>query len=107
MTLLYLRTLRSNLDSPFIQNLFDADDLAFCDDILCKMSRSFEDDMTYFPTAEAKIATLLSFYKTALVDPAWSMMGCGIGDERRLFLKMVSRRNMMKAWEGRYRCYRR
>jgi farnesyl-diphosphate farnesyltransferase len=112
MTLLYLRPLRSNLKSPLIQNSFDANDLAFCDEILCKVSRSFasvirqlpdemlvdvlifylvlraldtvEDDMTYFPTAEAKIATLLSFHKTALVDPAWSMMGCGMGDERRL-----------------------
>lgn len=112
MTLLYLRPLQSNLKSHRIQTTFDTDDLAFCDDILCKVSRSFasvirqlpdemlvdvlifylvlraldtvEDDMTYFPTAEAKIATLLSFHKTALVDPAWSMMGCGMGDERRL-----------------------
>ena len=112
MTLLYLRPLQSNLKSQRIQTTFDTDDLAFCDDILCKVSRSFasvirqlpdemlvdvlifylvlraldtvEDDMTYFSTAEAKIATLLSFHKTALVDPAWSMMRCGMGDERRL-----------------------
>ncbi len=112
MTLLYFRPLQSNLESPRIRTAFDAGDLAFCDDILCKVSRSFasvirqlpdemlvdvlifylvlraldtvEDDMTYFPTADAKIATLLSFHKTALVDPAWRMMGCGMGDERRL-----------------------
>ena len=112
ISLLYLRPLKSNLKSARIIKAFDAGDLAFCDDILCKVSRSFasvirqlpdemlvdvlifylvlraldtvEDDMTYFPTVEAKIATLLSFHKTALVDPAWTLMGCGMGDERRL-----------------------
>ena len=32
----------------------------------------------------AKIAMLLSFHKTALVDPTWKLMGCGHGEERRL-----------------------
>ena len=112
VTLLYLRPLQSNLQSHRIQSTFNADDLAFCDDILCKVSRSFasvirqlpdemlvdvlifylvlraldtiEDDMTYFPTPEDKIQKLLSFHKSALVDPTWRMMGCGLGDERRL-----------------------
>lgn len=112
VTLLHLRPLQSNLQSSRIQSTFDANNLAFCDDILCKVSRSFasvirqlpdemlvdvlifylvlraldtvEDDMTYFSTPDAKIAALLSFHKSALVDPAWRMMGCGSGDERRL-----------------------
>lgn len=112
VTLLYLRPLQSNLQSHRIQSTFNADDLAFCDDILCKVSRSFasvirqlpdemlvdvlifylvlraldtiEDDMAYFPTPEDKIQKLLSFHKSALVDPTWRMMGCGLGDERRL-----------------------
>ena len=112
ITLLYLSPLKSNLESEQIKKTFDAADLAFCDDILCKVSRSFaavirqlpsemlvdvlifylvlraldtvEDDMTYFDTNEEKVKALLSFHKTALVDPEWTMMGCGEGDERRL-----------------------
>eukprot|EP00578_Thalassiosira_sp_NH16_P016712 CAMPEP_0181114146 /NCGR_PEP_ID=MMETSP1071-20121207/20722_1 /TAXON_ID=35127 /ORGANISM="Thalassiosira sp., Strain NH16" /LENGTH=793 /DNA_ID=CAMNT_0023198225 /DNA_START=21 /DNA_END=2402 /DNA_ORIENTATION=- len=112
ITLLYLRPLKSNLVSEHIEKIFDPSDLAFCDDILCKVSRSFaavirqlpsqmlvdvlifylvlraldtiEDDMTYFPSNEEKVKILLSFHKTALVDPQWKMMGCGEGDERRL-----------------------
>ena len=112
MTLLYLQPLKSNLDSDFIKETFNPTDLAFCDDILTKVSRSFaavirqlppellvdvlifylvlraldtvEDDMTYFTSNEDKVKVLLSFHKTALVDPKWTMMGCGEGDERRL-----------------------
>ena len=112
ITLLYLQPLESNLESERIKKTFDPSDLAFCDDILCKVSRSFaavirqlpsemlvdvlifylvlraldtvEDDMTYFDTNEEKVKALLSFHKTALVDPEWTMMGCGEGDERRL-----------------------
>lgn len=111
-TLLCLRPLKSNLNSDVIKKTFDPSDLAFCDEILCKVSRSFaavirqlpsemlvdvlifylvlraldtvEDDMTFFESNEKKVEVLLSFHKTALVDPAWTMMGCGEGDERRL-----------------------
>jgi len=112
VTLLYLRPLRSNLDSNHIRQAYDVSDLAFCDDILCKVSRSFaavirqlppsllvdvlvfylvlraldtlEDDMTFFPSVEEKVRVLQSFHRTALADPVWSVMGCGEGDERRL-----------------------
>jgi len=112
VTLLYLNPLKSNLDSDTIRQSFNEADLAFCDDILCKVSRSFaavirqlpeqmlvdvlifylvlraldtvEDDMTYFPSNEEKVKVLLSFHKTALGDPEWTMMGCGEGDERQL-----------------------
>ena len=112
ITLLYLQPLESNLESDAIKKTFNSSDLAFCDDILCKVSRSFaavirqlpeemlvdvlifylvlraldtiEDDMTFFDTTEEKVKVLLSFHKTALVDPKWTMMGCGEGDERRL-----------------------
>ena len=111
-TLLYLQPLESNLESERIKKTFNPSDLAFCDDILCKVSRSFaavirqlpsemlvdvlifylvlraldtiEDDMTYFDTIEEKVKVLLSFHKTALVDPNWTIMGCGEADERRL-----------------------
>mmetsp|Transcript_1913 Transcript_1913/g.3454 ORF Transcript_1913/g.3454 Transcript_1913/m.3454 type:complete len:798 (+) Transcript_1913:81-2474(+) len=111
-TLLYLQPLKSNLESDNIKQTFNASDLAFCDDILCKVSRSFaavirqlpsemlvdvlifylvlraldtvEDDMTFFESNEEKVKVLLSFHKTALVDPKWTLMGCGEGDERRL-----------------------
>lgn len=112
ITLLYIQPLESNLQSEHIKTTFNPADLSFCDDILCKVSRSFaavirqlpsqllvdvlifylvlraldtiEDDMTYFPTIEEKVKVLLSFHKTALADPNWTMMGCGEGDERRL-----------------------
>lgn len=112
ITLLYISPLESNLESPLIQETFNPLDLKFCDDILCKVSRSFaavirqlpsqllvdvlifylvlraldtiEDDMTYFPSNEEKVKSLLAFHKTALADPTWTMMGCGEGDERRL-----------------------
>lgn len=112
ITLLYISPLESNLESPLIRETFNPLDLKFCDDILCKVSRSFaavirqlpsqllvdvlifylvlraldtiEDDMTYFPSNEEKVKSLLAFHKTALVDPTWTMMGCGEGDERRL-----------------------
>ena len=112
VSLLYIHPLKSNLNSEFIQNTFNPQDLAFCDEILCKVSRSFaavirqlpptllvdvlifylvlraldtiEDDMTYFASNEEKVKVLQSFHKTALVDPEWIMMGCGEGDERRL-----------------------
>lgn len=112
ITLLYLQPLKSNLESDVIKQTFDPSDLAFCDEILCKVSRSFaavirqlpptllvdvlifylvlraldtiEDDMTFFDSNEDKVKILQSFHKTALVDPNWKMMGCGEGDERRL-----------------------
>jgi farnesyl-diphosphate farnesyltransferase len=43
-----------------------------------------EDDMRYFDSNETKVKVLQSFHKTALMDPNWTMMGCGEGDERRL-----------------------
>eukprot|EP00980_Cylindrotheca_fusiformis_P014798 scaffold4026_cov117-Cylindrotheca_fusiformis.AAC.33 len=109
---LKVKPLKSNLDAPYIREKFDADDLAFCDDILPKVSRSFaavilqlpstilvdilifylvlraldtiEDDTTAFPSNEVKIEHLLSFHKTALGDPAWTMDGVGEADEKRL-----------------------
>lgn len=112
ISLLYIHPLKSNLNHDFITSKFNPDDLAFCDEILCKVSRSFaavirqlpptllvdvlifylvlraldtvEDDMTYFTSNETKVKVLQSFHKTALLDPKWKMMGCGEGDERRL-----------------------
>lgn len=109
---LYINPLKSNLDTPYIRNTFDADDLSFCDDILIKVSRSFaaviqqlpstmlvdilvfylvlraldtiEDDTTSFPSQEVKIKHLLNFHKTALADPTWTMDGVGEADEKRL-----------------------
>lgn len=111
-TFLYVKPLKSNLDTPYIREVFDADDLAFCDEILVKVSRSFaavirqlpatmlvdilifylvlraldtiEDDMTAFSSNEVKIKHLLNFHKTALADPTWTMNGVGEADERRL-----------------------
>lgn len=45
---------------------------------------TIEDDMTFFESNEDKVRILLSFHKTALADPQWTMTGCGEGDERRL-----------------------
>ena len=88
-------------------------DVAFCDDMLGKVSRSFaavirqlpkglcldimvfylalraldtvEDDMMAFKGKEdVKIDHLNNFYKTALVTDNWSMSNVGEGDERRL-----------------------
>ena len=112
ISLLYINPLKSNLDSDFVKQTFDPSDLAFCDEILCKVSRSFaavirqlpptllvdvlifylvlraldtvEDDMTFFSSNDEKVQMLQSFHKTALVDPKWIMTGCGEGDERRL-----------------------
>mmetsp|Transcript_8260 Transcript_8260/g.17842 ORF Transcript_8260/g.17842 Transcript_8260/m.17842 type:complete len:760 (-) Transcript_8260:164-2443(-) len=112
VTFLYLKPLKSNLDTPFICETFDADDLAFCDEILVQVSRSFaavirqlpstmlvdilvfylvlraldtiEDDMSSFPSNDVKIKHLLNFHKTALADPTWTMDGVGEGDEKKL-----------------------
>jgi farnesyl-diphosphate farnesyltransferase len=109
---LYVKPLKSNLDTPFIRDTFDADDLAFCDEILVKVSRSFaavirqlpstllvdilifylvlraldtiEDDMTAFSSQEEKKKHLMNFHKTALGDPTWTMDGVGEADEKRL-----------------------
>lgn len=109
---LYVNPLKSNLNSPYIRESFDASDLAFCDEILVKVSRSFaavirqlpskmlvdilifylalraldtiEDDTKSFPSNEIKIQHLKEFHKTALGDPTWTMDGVGEGDERRL-----------------------
>ena len=112
ITLLYLKPLKSNLDTKYIQDKYDSSDLAFCDEILKKVSRSFasvirqlppsllvdvlifylvlraldtiEDDMTAFESNYVKVAYLLEFHKTALMDPNWRMDGVGEGDEKRL-----------------------
>eukprot|EP00529_Nitzschia_sp_RCC80_P013975 CAMPEP_0113510930 /NCGR_PEP_ID=MMETSP0014_2-20120614/38408_1 /TAXON_ID=2857 /ORGANISM="Nitzschia sp." /LENGTH=745 /DNA_ID=CAMNT_0000406933 /DNA_START=17 /DNA_END=2251 /DNA_ORIENTATION=+ /assembly_acc=CAM_ASM_000159 len=109
---LYVKPLKSNLDTEYIRESFGADDLAFCDEILVKVSRSFaavirqlpstmlvdilifylvlraldtiEDDTTSFPSQEVKIKHLLNFHKTALGDPTWTMDGVGEADEKRL-----------------------
>lgn len=109
---LYVNPMKSNLDSPYIRDRFRAEDLAFCDDILLKVSRSFaavirqlpatmlvdvaifylvlraldtiEDDMEAFESNDIKIKHLLSFHNDALENPEWCMDGVGYGDERRL-----------------------
>jgi farnesyl-diphosphate farnesyltransferase len=109
---LYVKPLKSNLDTPYIRDTFNSEDLAFCDDILVKVSRSFaaviqqlpstmlvdilvfylvlraldtiEDDTSSFPSQEVKIKHLLNFHKTALADPTWTMDGVGEADEKRL-----------------------
>lgn len=95
-----------------MKKTYNSADLAFCDEILCKVSRSFaavirqlppsllvdvlifylvlraldtvEDDMAAFESNDEKIKILLAFHKTALVDPQWKMTGVGEADERRL-----------------------
>jgi len=112
VTLLYIKPLTSNLNSPQIQETFNQPDLEFCDEILGKVSRSFaavirqlpaellvdvlifylvlraldtvEDDMTAFESHEIKVGHLKAFHKTALGDSTWCMDGVGEGDERRL-----------------------
>lgn len=109
---LKIKPLKSNLDTKYIRESFDPDDLAFCDEILVKVSRSFaavirqlpstmlvdilifylvlraldtiEDDTTAFPSQDVKVNHLLNFHKTALGDPTWTMDGVGEGDEKRL-----------------------
>jgi farnesyl-diphosphate farnesyltransferase len=109
---LYLKPLESNLNTEYIRSTFSKDDLAFCDDILVKVSRSFaavirqlpstmlvdilifylvlraldtvEDDTTAFASHEEKIKELKNFRKNALGDPNWSMDGVGEGDEKQL-----------------------
>lgn len=110
LTLLYFRPLQSNLAS--VPTTIPKDELAFCDDILAQVSRSFaavirqlprqllvdvlvfylvlraldtiEDDMTAFASKDVKKQHLLNFHLTALQNPSWSMQGVGHGDERRL-----------------------
>lgn len=112
ITFLYLKPLESNLDTEYIRSTFNKDDLAFCDEILVKVSRSFaavirqlpstmlvdilifylvlraldtvEDDTTAFSSHEEKIKQLKNFRKNALGDPNWSMDGVGEADEKRL-----------------------
>jgi farnesyl-diphosphate farnesyltransferase len=113
LTFLYVTPLKSNLQGSYIQDTFNAADLAFCDEILVQVSRSFasvirqlpdillvdilvfylvlraldtiEDDTTAFAGDNAvKVQHLQAFCKTALADPEWKMMGVGEGDERRL-----------------------
>lgn len=109
---LYIKPLKSNLGNGYIRNKFNENDLAFCDEILVKVSRSFaavirqlpptmlvdvlifylvlraldtiEDDMQAYKSQDEKINYLLSFHKTALCDPTWSMDGVGEGDEQKL-----------------------
>lgn len=103
---LYISPMRSNL------SVKHDPDMAFCEEILVAVSRSFaavirqlpteilkdvaifylvlraldtvEDDMAAFESNDAKCQHLLSFHETALVDPSWSMDGVGHGDEKRL-----------------------
>jgi farnesyl-diphosphate farnesyltransferase len=112
VTLLYIDPLKSNLEADVIKKRFNADDLAFCDEILVKVSRSFaavirqlpdatlvdilvfylvlraldtlEDDMFAFESVEKKVKTLREFHIHALQDPNWSVDGVGEGDEKRL-----------------------
>jgi farnesyl-diphosphate farnesyltransferase len=112
ITLLYLKPLRSNLDTDYIQKTFPSAELEFCDEILGKVSRSFaavirqlpsqllvdvlifylilraldtiEDDTTAFPSHAVKVEHLQDFYKNALIDPKWSLDGVGEADEKRL-----------------------
>lgn len=111
-TLLYVDPLKSNLEAETIRQRFDADDLAFCDDILVKVSRSFaavirqlpdatlvdilvfylvlraldtlEDDMFAYESVEQKVKMLQEFHTKALEDPNWCVDGIGEGDEKRL-----------------------
>ena len=103
---LYVSPMRSNL------KVTDDPDMAFCEEILVAVSRSFaavirqlpteilkdiaifylvllaldtvEDDMVAFESNEVKCQHLLTFHETALVDPSWRMDGVGHGDEKRL-----------------------
>jgi len=112
ITLLYIKPLKSNLDTEYIQNTFSKADLAFCDEILGKVSRSFaavirqlpptllvdimifylvlraldtiEDDTTAFASNDVKVDHLIHFHEKALVDPQWSLDGVGEADEKRL-----------------------
>jgi farnesyl-diphosphate farnesyltransferase len=112
ITLLYIKPLKSNLNSDYVRKTYNVSDLAFCDDILSKVSRSFaavirqlpptllvdvlifylvlraldtvEDDMTAFESNDIKIRHLMTFHETALMDSQWSMDGVGEADEKRL-----------------------
>ncbi|CAM9496045.1 unnamed protein product [Ectocarpus sp. 12 AP-2014] len=103
----------------FSNNLDQEDsDVAFCNDMLGKVSRSFaavirqlpkmlatdivvfylvlrgldtvEDDMTAFEDIQVKIKLLTKFHETALVDRAWKLEGVGQGDERVLLERFSS-----------------
>ncbi|CAN0161598.1 unnamed protein product [Scytosiphon promiscuus] len=93
-------------------------DVAFCNDMLGKVSRSFamvirqlpdilvkeivvfylvlrgldtvEDDMTAFDDNQVKIKLLTEFHETALVDKTWKLEGVGEGDERILLEQFSS-----------------
>lgn len=111
-TFLYVKPLESNLDTEYIRKTFGKEDLAFCDEILVKVSRSFaavirqlpssmlvdimifylvlraldtvEDDTTAFDSHATKIKELKSFRANALGNANWSMDGVGEADEKRL-----------------------
>jgi farnesyl-diphosphate farnesyltransferase len=111
-TFLYVKPLKSNLDTTYIRKTFDKEALEFCDEILVKVSRSFaaviqqlpsnmlvdilvfylvlraldtiEDDTTAFANNELKINELKNFRAKALADPNWNMDGVGEADELRL-----------------------
>jgi farnesyl-diphosphate farnesyltransferase len=112
ITFLYIKPLESNLNTEFIRTTFNEEDLAFCDEILVKVSRSFaavirqlpstmlvdimvfylvlraldtiEDDTSAFASHGIKIENLKTFREKALGNPEWSMDGVGEGDEKRL-----------------------
>jgi len=125
LTLMYIKPLTSNLESPEVVEKFNAENLAFCDKILSKVSRSFaavirqlppcmlvdvmifylvlraldtvEDDMTAFESNDVKIAHLLDFTNTALGDANWNMEGVGEADERRLLVEFPKCHDVFKS----------
>merc|ERR1712183_951425 len=60
VTFLYIKPLKSNLDTPFIRKNFDTNDLAFCDEILVKVSRSFAAVIRQLPST--MLVDILVFY---------------------------------------------
>lgn len=108
----YIDPLKSNLNTTIIKGSYHKDALVFCDEILGSVSHNYasairqlppsllvdtmvfylvlraldtiEDDMVSFESKDEKIAHLMQFHKTALVDPLWRMDGVGEGYSRRL-----------------------
>jgi farnesyl-diphosphate farnesyltransferase len=128
IALLYINPMQSNLDTDYCNKTFHPGNLAFCDEILGKVSRSFavvirqlppvlfvdimifylvlraldtiEDDMKAFESNDVKVKHLLSIHETALGDPSWSMDGVGEGDERRLLQEFPKCHSVYAALRG-------
>ncbi|GMH89397.1 hypothetical protein TL16_g11445, partial [Triparma laevis f. inornata] len=122
VNLMYVNPLTSNLESEFIEDKFDEQDLKWCDDMLGKVSRSFaavirqlpdvllvdvmvfylvlraldtvEDDMTYFENNEVKIEKILEFCEKSFTDEHFQILGCGEADERVLLENFDKVRNI-------------